>query len=87
MKYTVSMPEELSTCLNRGREESVSNDDVSIVCARKYEISTIKRVNLEESDLKFVTNADRGIWGDAWNALNLYQKPIVNLDKWKGIIV
>ena len=25
----------ISTCLNRGREESVGNDDVSIVCARK----------------------------------------------------
>ena len=24
--------------LNRGREESVGNDDVSIVCARKYEM-------------------------------------------------
>ena len=23
-------------CLNRGREESVGNDDVSIICARKY---------------------------------------------------
>ena len=25
-------------CLNRGREESVGNDDVSIVCALKYEM-------------------------------------------------
>ena len=25
-------------CSNRGREESVGNDDVSIVCARKYEM-------------------------------------------------
>ena len=25
-------------CLNRGREESVGNDDVCIVCARKYEM-------------------------------------------------
>ena len=24
--------------LNRGREESVGNDDVSILCARKYEM-------------------------------------------------
>ena len=39
---------------------------------------------MEESDLKFVTDADRDIWGDARNALNLYKKPIVNLDKWKG---
>ena len=30
------MPEKISICLNRGREESVGNDDVSIVCARKY---------------------------------------------------
>ena len=28
----------ISICLNRGREESVGNDDVSIVCARKYEM-------------------------------------------------
>ena len=28
----------ISICLNRGREESVRNDDVSIVCARKYEM-------------------------------------------------
>ena len=38
LKYTVSMPEKISICLNRGREESVGNDDVSIVCARKYEM-------------------------------------------------
>ena len=28
----------ISICLNRGREESVGSDDVSIVCARKYEM-------------------------------------------------
>ena len=38
LKYTVSMPEIISTCFNRGREESVGNDDVSIVFARKYEM-------------------------------------------------
>ena len=38
LKYTVIMPEKISICLNRGREESVDNDDVSIVCARKYEM-------------------------------------------------
>ena len=38
MKYTVSMPEKISICLNRGCEESVGNDDVSIVCTRKYEM-------------------------------------------------
>ena len=39
MKYTVSMPEKISICLNRrGREESVGNDDVSLVRARKYEM-------------------------------------------------
>ena len=38
LKYTVSMPEKISICLNRGREESVGNDDVSTVCARKYEM-------------------------------------------------
>ena len=30
------MPEKVSICLNRGREESVGNDDISIVCVRKY---------------------------------------------------
>ena len=30
--------EKISICSNRGREESVGNDDVSIVCARKYEV-------------------------------------------------
>ena len=32
------MTEKISTCLNRGREESVGDDDVSIVRARKYEM-------------------------------------------------
>ena len=35
--HTVNI-ETISICLNRGREESVGNDDVSIVCARKYEM-------------------------------------------------
>ena len=30
--------EKISICLNRDREESVGNDDVSIVCASKYEM-------------------------------------------------
>ena len=34
---TVSI-EKISICSSRGREESVGNDDVSIVCARKYEM-------------------------------------------------
>ena len=34
-RHTVNI-EKISICLNRGREESVGNDDVSIVCARKY---------------------------------------------------
>ena len=45
MKYTVQIQiektiqiEKISICLNRGREEAVGNDDVSIVCARKYEM-------------------------------------------------
>ena len=37
--HTVNF-EKISICLNRGREESVGNDDVSIVCARKYEMVT-----------------------------------------------
>ena len=35
MKYTVSIPEEISICLIRGRMESLSNDAVYIVYARK----------------------------------------------------
>ena len=35
--HTVNI-EKTSICLNRGREESVGNDDVSIVCVRNYEI-------------------------------------------------
>ena len=38
MKYTVSMPEKIMICLNRGREESVGSDDVSVVCTRKYKM-------------------------------------------------
>ena len=44
--HTVNI-EEISICLNRGREESVGNDDVSIVCARKYEIFDVKTENPE----------------------------------------
>ena len=33
-----SIVEKISICSNRGREESVGNDDVFIVCARKYEM-------------------------------------------------
>ena len=36
------MPEKNSICMNRGREESVSNDDVSIVCTPKYEMVRMK---------------------------------------------
>ena len=43
LKYTVSMPEEIQICLNTGREESVGNDDISIVCARKYEMVRMTR--------------------------------------------
>ena len=33
------MPEKISICLNRGRKESVGNDDVcNIVCSRKYKM-------------------------------------------------
>ena len=37
-KYTVSILEKISICSNRDREESIGNDDVSIVYARKYEM-------------------------------------------------
>ena len=32
------MPEKILICLNRGHEEWVGNDDVSIVWARKYKM-------------------------------------------------
>ena len=35
---TVKNIEKISICLNRSREESAGNDDVSIVCGRKYEM-------------------------------------------------
>ena len=35
------MPQKISICLNTGHEESVGKDDVSIVCARKYEMIRI----------------------------------------------
>ena len=38
--HTVNIIEKISICLKMGCEESVSNDDVSIVCARKYEMVT-----------------------------------------------
>ena len=38
--HTVNI-EKISICFNSGREESVGNDDVSIVCARKYEMITM----------------------------------------------
>ena len=37
-KYAVCILEKISICSNRGREELVGNDDISIVCARKYEM-------------------------------------------------
>ena len=47
----------LSICLNRGRGESVGNDDVSIVCARKYEmVDDVKTENPEgTAQVDFVT--------------------------------
>ena len=47
----------MSICLNRGREESVGNDDVSIVCARKYEmVDDVKTENPEgTAQVDFVT--------------------------------
>ena len=41
--------EKISICSSRGREESVGNDDVSIVCARKYEMV---RMTLRKKILK-----------------------------------
>ena len=38
MKHMLIYSSTFSICLNRGHEELVGNDDVSIVCARKYEM-------------------------------------------------
>ena len=38
LTYTVSIPQKISISLNRGRKESVGNDDVPIVCALKYKM-------------------------------------------------
>ena len=37
------MPEKISICLNRGREESVGYDDVSNVRPHKYEMVRIRK--------------------------------------------
>ena len=36
--HTVNIEKKISICLNSSRKESVGNDDVSIVCAREYEM-------------------------------------------------
>ena len=45
--YSHGMPEKISICLNRGREDSEGSDDVSTVRARKY---IIKRRSAPERD-------------------------------------
>ena len=51
--HTVNI-EKISICLNRGRQESVGNDGVSIVCGCKYEMVTMtQRQNIPKVD--FVT--------------------------------
>ena len=67
LKYIVSMPEKISICLNRGREESLGNDDVSIVCARKYEISplvwnTCENLHYESVYFKELHNEQEYYW-------------------------
>ena len=45
--------EKISIGLNRGREESVGNDDVFIVCARKYEmVRMTSRQNISKGPLR-----------------------------------
>ena len=45
--------EKISICLNRGREESVGNDDASMVCARKYEmVRMTQRQNIPKGPLR-----------------------------------
>ena len=52
MKHTVNI-EKISIYLNRGREESIGNDDVSIVCARKYEMVRMTlRQNIPKEPLR-----------------------------------
>ena len=47
--------EKISICLNRGREESVVNDDVSIVCACKYEmVRMTQRQNIPKGPLRWI---------------------------------
>ena len=38
VKYAVGILEQISICSNRGSEKSVGNNDISIFCARKYEM-------------------------------------------------
>ena len=61
------MSEKISICLNRGREESLGNDDVSIVCARKYEISplvwnTCENLHYESVYFKELHNEQEYYW-------------------------
>ena len=42
LKYAVSTPEKISICLIRGRNESLGNDDVSIVHSRKYMYEVVR---------------------------------------------
>ena len=42
LKYSVSTPEKISICLIRGRNESLGNDDVSIVHSRKYMYEVVR---------------------------------------------
>ena len=49
------MPDKISISLKRGREESVGNDDVSVVCARKYEMVRMTKNPEGTACLDFVT--------------------------------
>ena len=42
----------MSICLNKGREESVGNEDVSIVRACKYEMVRMKRQKIPKGPLR-----------------------------------
>ena len=50
--------------MNRDREESVGNDDVSIVCARKYEMVRMTKDRTSPRDLL-------GTFGDIYCAVIL----------------
>ena len=48
------MPEKISICLNKGREESVGNEDVSIVRARLRDAKGDVKQNFSKRPLRYI---------------------------------